>query len=240
MKKFALLFALAFFVSTSHAQTADEIVGKYLTAIGGADKWKKLETERMSGYVIVQGMNIPYMAMQARPNSIYTAGEFQGNKFIEAFDGTVAWMQNRFAGAVKPTQKNAEETAQAAKEPFEDDLIDYATKGHTLELAPKQEEMEGVKCYKITMKRKQGDEKAYFIDGENFIPICVRTRSEAGTAKGQDVEVYFSDYKDVDGLMLPHTLENKVAGQTVVTIKMEKIEVNPTIDKKIFSMPPKD
>ena len=237
MKKLIFLFVFAALAISSQAQTADEIVGKYLTAIGGADKWKKLETQSMTGYVVVQGMNIPYMAVQARPNLMYSAGEFQGNKFIEAFDGTVAWMQNPFAGAVKPTKKDAEETAQVAKEPFEDDLIDYATKGHTIELDPKQEEMDGVKCYKITMKRKQGDEKAYFIDGENFIPVCVRSYAQTGPAKGQAVEMYFSDYKEVDGLMIPHTLENKMGGQTQVTIKMEKIELNTTVDKKIFSFP---
>ncbi len=237
MKKLALLFVFASFALASKAQTADEIVGKYLTAIGGAEKWKKLESQSMTGYVVVQGMNIPYTAIQARPNLVYSAGEFQGNKFIEAFDGTVAWMQNPFAGAAKPTKKDAEETAQAAKEPFEDDLIDYNTKGHTLELDAKQEEMDGVKCFKLTMKRKQGDEKVYFIDGENYIPVCVRSFAQTGPAKGQAVEIYFSDYKEEGGLMMAHTLETKMGGQTAVTIKMEKIEINPTLDKKIFSFP---
>ncbi len=237
MKKLALLFVFASFALASKAQTADEIVGKYLTAIGGAEKWKKLESQSMTGYVVVQGMNIPYTAIQARPNLVYSAGEFQGNKFIEAFDGTVAWMQNPFAGAAKPTKKDAEETAIVAKEPFEDDLIDYNTKGHTLELDAKQEEMDGVKCFKITMKRKQGDEKVYFIDGENYIPVCVRSFAQTGPAKGQAVETYLSEYKEEGGLMMPHTIETKMGGQTVVTIKMEKVEINPTLDKKIFSFP---
>lgn len=237
MKKLALLFVFATLTIASQAQTVDEIVGKYLTAIGGAENWKKLNTQSMAGYVVVQGMNIPYTAVQARPNLMYSAGEFQGQKFIEAFDGTVAWMQNPFAGAPKPTKKDAEETEQAAKEPFEDDLIDYTTKGHTLELDAKQEEMDGVKCYKITMKRKQGDEKVYFIDGENYIPVCVRSFAHSGPAKGQAVETYLSEYKEEGGLMMPHTIETKMGGETVVTIKMEKVEINPTLDKKIFSFP---
>ncbi len=237
MKKLALLFVFATLAIASQAQTSDEIVGKYLKAIGGAENWKKIEAQSMTGYVVVQGMNIPYKAIQARPNLMYSAGEFQGQKFIEAFDGTVAWMQNPFAGAAKPTKKDAEETAQAAKEPFEDDLIDYTAKGHTLELDAKQEEMDGVKCYKITMKRKQGDEKVYFIDGENYVPVCVRSFAQTGPAKGQAVETYLSEYKEEGGLMMPHTLETKMGGQTVVTIKMEKIEINPTLDKKIFSFP---
>jgi hypothetical protein len=238
MKKLSLLFAFALVAFTSHAQTADEVVGKYLKAIGGVEKWKKVESQSMTGFVVVQGMNIPYTAVQARPNLSYSAGEFQGQKFIESFDGTVAWMQNPFAGAANPTKKDPEETKEAAKENFEDDFIDYAAKGHTIELDPKQEEMDGVKCYKITMKRKQGDEKIYFFDAENSVPVCVRTFAQSGPAKGQPVEMYFSDYKEVDGLMMAHTMENKVGGQTQVTIKMEKIEINSaTLNKSIFTFP---
>ena len=237
MKKLAILFAFATLAFAANAQTADEIVNKYLKAVGGADKWKKLESQSMTGFVVVQGMNIPYTAVQARPNLSYSAGEFQGNKFIEAFDGTVAWMQNPFAGAAKPTKKDVEETKEAAKENFEDDFIDYASKGHAIELDPKQEEMDGVKCYKVTLKRKQGDEKIYFFDAENSVPVCVRSFAQMGPAKGQAVEMYLSDYKEVDGLMIPHTMENKVGGQTQVTIKMEKVELNKAIDKTIFTFP---
>ena len=237
MKKLSILFLFAFAAIASHAQTADEIVGKYLKAIGGADNWKKLEAQRMTGFVVVQGMNIPYSMTTAKPNKTYSAGEFQGQKFIEAFDGTVAWGQNPFAGMANPTKKDAEETKEVAKEQFEDDLIDYATKGHTIELDAKQEEMDGTKCYKLTMKRKQGDEKIYFIDAENSVMVAVRNFAQAGPMKGQAIDTYLSDYKEVDGLMMPHTMEQKVGGQTAVTIKMDKIELNPTIDKTLFSFP---
>ena len=43
MKKLALLFVFATLTMASYAQTADEIVGKYLKAIGGAENWKKLD-----------------------------------------------------------------------------------------------------------------------------------------------------------------------------------------------------
>lgn len=237
MKKLSILFLFALTAIATQAQTADEIVGKYLKAIGGADNWKKIEAQRMTGFVVVQGMNIPYTMAQAKPNKSYSAGEFQGQKFIEAFDGTVAWGQNPFAGMANPTKKNEEETKEVAKEQFEDDLIDYATKGHTVELDPKQEEMDGTKCYKLTLKRKQGDEKIYFMDAENAVPVAVRSYAQSGPMKGQSVDMFMSDYKEVDGLMMAHTMEQKVNGQTVVTIKMDKIELNPTLDKTLFTFP---
>ena len=239
MKKIFLFLTLLAITQFVYAQTADEIVNKYLQAIGGADKWKKLESQTTTGFVVLQGMEIPYMAVQARPNLSYSMGEFQGNKFIDAFDGTVAWTQNPMSGTTKPMKKDTAETKEVAKENFEDDLIDYSDKGHKLEIAAQKEIIEGVKCFKITMKRKQGDEKIYFFDDENYLSFCVRSYPQTGPMKGQDVETYFSDYREVDGMMIPFTIESKVGHQTQVTIKMDKIEFNKEVDKSIFTLPEK-
>ncbi len=37
-------FASTVLISSAKAQTADEIVNKYITAIGGADNWKKVNS----------------------------------------------------------------------------------------------------------------------------------------------------------------------------------------------------
>ena len=84
MKKITLVLGLFLTTFLLKAQTADEIVGKYLQTIGGIDKWKKLESMRQIGYVVVQGMNIPFTATQMRPNLMRQEGDFQGQKFIDA------------------------------------------------------------------------------------------------------------------------------------------------------------
>lgn len=236
MKKITLLLGLFLSVMLLKAQSADEIVMKYIETIGGVDKWKKLESIRQTGYIVVQGMNIPFTASGMRPNLTRQEGEFQGQKFVDAFDGTVAWNSSPWATMNKPTKKTEEETAEAAKENFEDDFINYKDKGHTIELEGK-EEIEGAQCFKVKMKRKTGDEKIYFIDTEAYVPVMVRSFATSGPAKGQALETYMSDYKDVEGMMMPHTIEQKMGGQTAVVIKAEKVELNPQLDKAIFSLP---
>jgi CO dehydrogenase/acetyl-CoA synthase delta subunit len=236
MKKLMLLAGLFLLTIIAKAQTADEVVTKYLSAIGGADKWKKLESMRQTGFVVVQGMNIPFTSTQARPNMTRQEGDFQGQKFIDAYDGTEAWVQSPWQTMNKPTKKTEEETKEAAKENFEDDFIDYATKGHSIELEG-TEEIEGSKCFKVKLKRKVGDEKIYFFDSENYVPLVIRSFISTGPMKGQAVEMVMSDYKEVDGIMVPHTMEQKMNGQVGMTIKAEKVELNPVIDKTIFSFP---
>ncbi|WP_457818024.1 hypothetical protein, partial [Staphylococcus aureus] len=53
----SLLLALGFSVS---AQTADEIIAKYITAIGGADKWRQIKSLKIEGQAEVQGLVVPF------------------------------------------------------------------------------------------------------------------------------------------------------------------------------------
>jgi hypothetical protein len=236
MKKITLIMGIIWASISIQAQTAEEVVEKYNKALGGIENWKKLESIRQTGYVIVQGMNIPFTASSMRPNLTRQEGNYQGQKIIDAFDGTVAWQSNPWQTSNQPVKKTEEETMEAAKEVFEDDFIDYKTKGHSVELEG-TEEIDSTKCFKLILRRKAGDVKTYFIDAQKYLPLMVRTVSTSGPNKGQSVETVMSDYKNVDGLMIPHTLEQKLNGQTGMIIKTEKTELNPTFDKAIFSFP---
>jgi hypothetical protein len=222
------------------AQTADEIVKKYLDAVGGVDAWKKLESIKQVGtltLVTQGGMSISFSTFAARPNLTRQEGEFQGMKFIEAYDGKIAWTVNPFAGAKDPTKKGKDETDEAAKESFEDEFIDYATKGNKIELMG-NEEIEGTKTFKVKLTRKSGEDRFYFFDAQTFLPIMVRTVGQTGQSKGVTMETYMSDYKKVEGIMVPYSVEQKSNGESQVIIKAEKVELNAKLNKKeIFDFP---
>jgi zinc protease len=52
-----------------------------------------------------------------------------------------------------------------------------------------------------------------------------------------DGETSLSDWRTADGLTLPYIHQNKQNGQQTSTAEVKKIELNPTIDPKIFSKP---
>jgi outer membrane lipoprotein-sorting protein len=239
MKKLSILLALTLTAFVMKAQTADEVVEKYLKAIGGADKWKKLESTVMTAKGESQGMNFPVTMTAMRPNSLKVEIDIQGMKMIQpCFDGTTAWGINPFGGGAEPTKMDEETTKEYARNNFEDEFIDYKTKGHIVTLEG-TEEAEGTKCFKLKIVLKQGGEKIFFIDVENFIPIMMREFAMAGPNKGQASETVMGDYKEVEGMMMPHSIEQKAGGQTQAVIKIEKIEINPKIDKSIFAFPVK-
>ncbi len=239
MKKVFLLCSL--FVlgisATINAQSVDDVLAKYYKAIGGVEKWKELKSMRQEGQGEQMGFQFPVKLISARPNLSKLSIEVQGMEIIEAFDGEVAWGQMPFdPSKAKPTAKSKEETEEAAKEQFEDELIDWANKGHKIALQG-SEEIDGVKAIKLHLIRKDGDEKFYFLDPETHLPLVVRAFAKAGPMKGKAIDTYMSDYKDVKGLMMAHSIEQKVDGQTAFAIKMDKIELNVSLSKEDFSIP---
>lgn len=240
MKKLTILLALTLTAFVMKAQTADEVVEKYLKAVGGVDKWKKLETLVTTGKIEMQGMSFPVVMTTMRPNSLRMEADIQGTKIIQpSFDGTTAWTLNPLGGASEPTKMDEESTKELARTKFEDEFINYKTKGHVVTLEG-TEEAEGTKCFKLKIVLKEGGEKIYFMDIENFIPIMVRDFAMTGPNKGQASETVMGDYKEVDGMMMPHSIEQKAGGQTQFVMKVEKVEVNAKVDKAIFAFPVKN
>lgn len=239
MKKVFLLCSL--FVlgisATMNAQSVEDVLAKYYTAIGGVEKWKALKSMRQVGQGEQGGFQFPITLSSARPNLSKLLVEVQGMEIIEAFDGEVAWGQMPFdPSKAKPTAKSKEETEEAAKEQFEDELIDWKEKGSKVTLEG-TEELDGVKALKLHIVRKDAIEKFYFLDPETHLPFVVRSFAKTGQMKGKAVDTYMSDYKAVEGMIMPHAIEQKVDGKTAFAVKMEKIEVNVALSKADFSMP---
>ena len=237
MKKILYTFSLILCAHLLYAQTtAEEVVEQYLVTMGGKMSWKNVEATRQIGTVSMEGVDLPCMILQARPNLTYielTIDTLNNQKVIDAFDGTTAWARNPFSLSLLPIIKDSTETKEIAADTFEDELVDYETKGHTIRLDG-TETINGKNCYRIIMYRKMGDEKIFLINAENYLLMMIR--SFVGGKKEQPIELYLNSYKEVaGGLLLPKTMDVMVNGEVQRSIKIDKVEINPKFDKKIFS-----
>ena len=53
-----------------------------------------------------------------------------------------------------------------------------------------------------------------------------------------DGETDLSDWRTADGITMPYKHENKENGQESSTSEYNKVEINPTVDAKMFEKPP--
>lgn len=243
MKHIFLLCALSLGFFMGNAQnkavediTADEIIEAYLENIGGKDNWKALTSIRMEAKMAQMGMEFPGVVMQMPPNKQRIEVDIQGQQMIQAYDGETAWWINPFMGGTDAQPMPAEMANEFTKEKFEDDFIDYAEKGHTVELLG-QKEVDGVMTYELKLTKKDGTEEFHYFEPEYLVPIMQKSIMSEGQMKGQAVEVYMSDYEEYEGLMIPMYIESKMGGATQFSMTVTKIELNPELDAAIFDYP---
>jgi outer membrane lipoprotein-sorting protein len=223
--------------------TVDQIVEKHTLALGGADKLKAIQSVTLSGKAVVAGqIEAPIVMKIKRPASMRMEMTVQGKSFIQAFDGTTSWMINPFMGSPDPQKSNDEDTQQAKDDSdfIEGALVDYKAKGNTVELIGK-EDVEGTATYKLKITKKGGSIEYQYLDAQTFLPLRSSGKRKQG---GQEMEFEStpSNYKPVNGVMMPYSLSQKVNGNPMMELTVEKIEVNSPIDDSIFQMPdkPKD
>jgi hypothetical protein len=116
-------------------------------------------------------------------------------------------------------------------------LIDYVEKGATLELVGKEKVDNGGVSFEID--RKNGDVTNVFVSPSTYY-IVKTTASRVINAKSTDIELSFSNFKAVDGLIFPFTTEiPSPMGGGQMTMEVDSIKLNPTIDEAIFKKPSK-
>ncbi|MFC0184045.1 outer membrane lipoprotein-sorting protein [Pseudarcicella hirudinis] len=116
-------------------------------------------------------------------------------------------------------------------------LVNYKEKGSTLELAGK-EKMDGGDVYKLKLTDKAGEVTNIFVSASTY--YILKTAGKR-TINGQDIdtEVNYSNFKQVEGLTFPFTMETASPMGGQITIETESIKLNPTIDEAIFQRPAK-
>ena len=126
----ALMLPIVLLSLNIQAQTADEIIEKYITAIGGKEKWKQVKSMKVNGFIEVQGIKINFTQQAIHNVGVRVDAEFQGQKIIDITTPTKGWSQNPFGGRSSLQPISEEELKQKLDElDIQDEFIDYASKG---------------------------------------------------------------------------------------------------------------
>lgn len=229
--------AFVFFFSTAlFSQNVDDLVKKNIEARGGYKNIKAIKSIKMTGKYLTGEIEAPFLYKAKRPNFLRIDITVQGQKIIRAYDGKTPWWTFPFQGITEP-QPIPEEMAKnfTIKADIDGALVDYKKKGHKIELLGK-EDVEGTAAYKLKLTYKNGETVDIFLDAENYLGIKTFVKV---TRQGIEYEVdsFSGDYKEVGGVMFPHSQEDKVGGVTREQVVIDEIELNVDMDDAIFKMP---
>jgi hypothetical protein len=231
-------FLLIFSISFVYTQTVDDVIDKYIAAVGGMDKINSIQTVKITAKASGMGMDIPVIMTIVKPDKIRIDISLQGQTMVQACDGEIGWGINPFQGSKDAEKMNEEQTKDLKEQAqFEGQLVNYKEKGSTAELMGK-EDLEGTDAYKIKLTKKDSSVSMFYLDANSYLII-----KETGKRKIKEKEINtsttFGDYKSEDGYTMPHSMEVKsdAGGMDSQKISIEKVEFNVPVEDTIFKMP---
>jgi outer membrane lipoprotein-sorting protein len=224
--------------SKASAQTVDELLAKNYQSRGGLEKLKALNTMKMTGRISTGGADMTITTWMKRPNLMRQEMEFQGQKIIQAFDGTHAWAVNPMMGSTDPIELPAAQ-ADLAKTgaDFDGALIDYKAKGNVLEIIG-TDTIDGAKAIKLRVTKKTGVPLVVYLDATTGLERKMTTEIDQGGQKVA-IETLMSNYKDVSGIQIPFSVQSNVNGKLAAQVTIESVEFNVPMEDSLFKMPAK-
>lgn len=238
MKRLNLLITtllISFLSVNAQDLTMDEVLANYYEVMG-FDKLKDINTVVMTGQSINQGMETPFSITTVRPDKFRLEVEIQGQKMIQVYNSGSGWFVAPWTGSLDPQDLPAEQLKSMKRQAdIDGPLYNYKEKGHTAEFLG-IDDMEGSEVYKIKLTFDDGDAATYLIDAENFV---VLKEESIINMRGQEIknETYFSDFKPINDMIMPFSMEMKMNGQTGQTISIETVEFDMEVDMNIFEKP---
>jgi hypothetical protein len=214
------------------ALNADEVVNKYIDAVGGNDAIGKVKTMSIEGTMQVMGTEAPTTTITVDGVGTKQESEFNGAKIISCYTDKGGWAVNPMMGAADPTPMPDEQYNSGKAGIYVGGLLyNYAAKGSTIELASKDD-----KAYTIKLTSKEKVKYTFVIDAKTFLVNSMATET---SMQGQPVTLTasYSDYRKTEtGFLVPYFIGLDF-GQFQLSVTVKKVELNKAIDPAIFAMP---
>ncbi|WP_421919069.1 hypothetical protein [Marinifilum sp.] len=217
------------------AQTAEEIISKHITAHGGKDKWAKVKALKISGRFTAFSLEKEFTCYKTKCGAYY-ADLYLGEKHVfEGFNGKCGWTIDPWQEIDYARNINASETnVFKQKAEFFTPFLNYKERGHKVEYLGK-ENVDGLEMFVIELTREDGKSEKWYLDTNTYLEY----KCEApwvDFAQSVPAEMYYDDFREVDGLIIPFFIE-RIFWQRDRITQIENIEVNPKVDTSLFAMP---
>ena len=222
---------------TVTAQSADEIINKHLTAMGGKELLTKITSVYTESVMDIMGNMGSVKTTTLNGKGMKQEMDIMGNIIVTCYNDKGGWTINPMAGgtsaeAMPEGQYNSGKDQIVVGAPF----VNYTEKGYKAELLG-TETVGSVSAHKLKMTSPEGNSTVYFIDPGTFNLVkTVQSVDVQGTMT--DNETTYSDFRKVDGYSTPYQIDMNIAGgQFQLSITISKVELNKPVDEAIFSIP---
>jgi len=244
-RSLAVLLTLVFVSLSIAAESVEEIVEKNVEARGGARALAAVDSMRVTGHLLVQGMNIPYRLEWKRPNKVRFAYETHpGRESVQGFDGGKGWKLGPQSEGAEILTTDEVSRLLSRCDDLDSALLRARSEQSVVRLIGRSE-VDGRDAYKLAIERP-GTEVIYeYVDVKDHL-VFRRERTSRIDGAEVDVVTSVSDYREVGGVLYPHVIESRLfnaggegrrALQGTQAFAVESVSLNVMLDESAFAMP---
>jgi len=219
--------------SSGSLPTLDEVLNRYVQAAGGAAAVNAVTSRVVKGTVDVVGVSRggsfeTYSVAPDKALSIMQAHPMGTVKI--GYNGRVGWMQT--SANVRLLKRAELESAHADADFYS--ILNLKNSYPKLTLVGKSK-IGYREVYVIDLQTQNGAADRLFIDAETYLPVRMNgTRIRDGASV--PLEVYYDDWREVDGIKVPHVITHSFLKLTL-TLTVKEIRNNIPVDAKLFEKP---
>ena len=217
--------------SNADAPSVDDILNRYVTAVGGADALQKVTSRDLTGVILAGGQENPIEVITKAPNRRVSISHSQMGDSYTAFDGTVGWL----GVAGHPAREMPRPDAAAASIDAEFYLPLRLKEIYPQMRRGRPEQVNGAECDVLNGSGEGRPSVRLYFDKQSG--LLVRMVRYAETPFGRNpTQIDYADYRDSGGAKIPYrwTLARPMGR---FTIQIKEAKANAPVDDAKFAKP---
>jgi len=158
---------------------------------------------------------------------------------VRVFDGAAGWT-TRTSGSGAPTLKRysrSELRSARDAQGIGGLLIDHQARAIAVALDG-PDEVEGHRAYRLAVTLPSGSIRHVWVDAQTFLDLKYDRESRLSGGRVGTVSLFYRDWRTIDGLQLPMTIETGAAGgKAAERMVIDKVTLNPSLSDAHFERP---
>jgi outer membrane lipoprotein-sorting protein len=209
---------------------ADQLLEKYLAAVGGAAALQKITSRVAQGTASFAGQKVSVDLFAKAPDKRLSVMHLKDGESLTAFDGHQGWLS-------VPSRVHMMSAAENAAASIDADFylpIDIKSRYEKFRVEP-GEKIDGQETYLLTGRKEGQPPLRLYLDVQSG--LLLRLVRYAETPLGRNpTQVDYADYREVDRIKIPFRWTLARPGNRF-TIQLEQVQQNVSVDDAKFTPP---
>jgi photosynthetic reaction center cytochrome c subunit len=210
---------------------AEQLLDKYLAAVGGADALKKITSRTESGTASFAGQSVSVNVYTRAPDKRLSAMHMKDGDSLTAFDGQQGWLS-------VPSRTHMMSAAENSSARIDADFyfpINIKTLYEKFRVEP-GEKIDGHDTYLVVGRKEGQPPLRLYLDTQSG--LLLRLVRYAETPLGRNpTQIDYADYRESGGVKIPFRWTLARPGNRF-TIQITDVKQNVAIDDSKFAPPP--